>query len=66
MDLAALDTIELDGDDIAYPFAPKFELLIPQSTTFKILRPTAPETESKLDFSIAVTAKTALNYTSEF
>jgi hypothetical protein len=60
-----LNDITFKQADTAYPFAPKFELLVPAGTdatsTFQILNPGVGK-EAKIDFSISVEAKTALDY----
>ncbi|MDR2417649.1 MAG: hypothetical protein LBD79_01170 [Treponema sp.] len=55
--------LTLDADDIAYPFSPKFELLVKNEETLKILK---DEAGKGIDLSIAVEVKTDLDYQVEF
>jgi hypothetical protein len=58
----APDSIELPGTILdTIPFSPTFELLVPGTDTFKILK-TDDGVEGKIDFSIAVTVNADLNY----
>jgi hypothetical protein len=57
--------IELTEQDIAYPFNPKFELLVPAADTLKVLKPEAGK-DGEIDFSIAVRVDTDLDYPIEF
>jgi hypothetical protein len=54
-------SISLSAEQIQYPFSPKFELLVKDGETLKILKD-----KEDIDFTIAVEAKTDLNYQVKF